>query len=128
MAAAVRVVSVDRGQDPRDLCLIAFGGAGPAHAVRIARRCGIPTVIFPRGAGVASAMGLLHPTSGSRSAAAPCCASAMPGWGLADAIFQELDAALATLLRESRADPTRVAVSRAADLRYAGQGYESRFR
>ena len=125
MAAAVRVVSVDRGKDPRELCLVAFGGAGPAHAVRIARRCGIPTVIFPRGAGVASAMGLLScdiQFEVSRSTLLRVGEVATAD--RANRIYDELQAALQTLLTESGADPSQIVGSRAADLRYAGQGYE----
>jgi N-methylhydantoinase A len=125
MAAAVRVVSVDRGKDPRELCLVAFGGAGPAHAVRIARRCGIPSVIFPRGAGVASAMGLLSCDirfEVSRSTLLQLGEASAPD--RANRIYEELEAALRTLLNESGAAPSGIVGSRAADLRYAGQGYE----
>ena len=59
MERAVRVISVERGYDPRDFSLLAFGGAGPLHAVSIARRLSIPRVIVPAAAGVLSAMGLL---------------------------------------------------------------------
>lgn len=57
MAAAARVHIIERNRDPRSLAVIAFGGAGPAHAVAVARLLGSPTVIFPPGAGVASALG-----------------------------------------------------------------------
>jgi N-methylhydantoinase A len=124
MAAAVRVVSVDRGKDPRDLCLVAFGGAGPAHAVGIAARCGISTVIFPRGAGVASAMGLLSSDIRFEVSRSTLLRVRGARSDVANGIFEALDAALEALLRESGADPTRIAVSRSADLRYAGQGYE----
>ncbi len=59
MAAAARVHIIERNRDPRALTTIAFGGAGPAHAVAVARILGSPTVIFPPGAGVASAFGAL---------------------------------------------------------------------
>ncbi len=59
MERAVRVISVERGYDPRQFSLLAFGGAGPLHAVSIARRLSIPRVIIPAAAGVLSAMGLL---------------------------------------------------------------------
>ncbi len=125
MAAAVRVVSVDRGKDPRDLCLVAFGGAGPAHAVRIARRCGIPTVILPRGAGVASAMGLL--SCDIRFEVSRSTLLRVGDAATSDQvarIYDELEAALRALLKESGADESRITSTRAADLRYAGQGYE----
>jgi N-methylhydantoinase A len=59
MVNALRLVSVQRGHDPRDFLLVAFGGAGPAHAVRLAEQAGIPRVLIPLGPGTASALGLL---------------------------------------------------------------------
>jgi N-methylhydantoinase A len=58
MAQAVRVVTVERGIDPRDLALVAFGGAGPLHAAGIATELGMERVVVPRAAGVLSALGL----------------------------------------------------------------------
>ena len=59
MERAMRIVSIERGRDPRRYALVAFGGAGPLHACRLARAMEIPRVIVPRGAGVGSALGLL---------------------------------------------------------------------
>src|SRR5207249_7292660 len=56
---ALRVVSVERGKDPRDRALLAFGGAGPLHQGAVSRALGCRTVIVPRHAGVLSALGLL---------------------------------------------------------------------
>jgi N-methylhydantoinase A len=58
MLRALRVVSVERGHDPRDLALVAFGGAGPLHACELADELEIRTVLVPRAAGVLSALGL----------------------------------------------------------------------
>ena len=58
MLRALRVVSVERGRDPRDLALVAFGGAGPLHACELADELGIETVLVPEAAGVLSALGL----------------------------------------------------------------------
>jgi N-methylhydantoinase A len=124
MAAAVRVVSVDRGKDPRDFCLVAFGGAGPAHAARIAKRAGIPTVIFPRGAGVLSAMGLLSCDIRFEAARSTLLGMDDASAARVDGIYRELASSLDALLRESGADPERTVTTRSADLRYAGQGYE----
>jgi N-methylhydantoinase A len=63
METAMRVISVERGRDPRQYALVAFGGAGPLHAARLARALGIPKVIIPKGAGVGSAIGLLSADS-----------------------------------------------------------------
>lgn len=59
MVNALRLVSVQRGHDPREFMLVGFGGAGPAHAVRLAEQAGIPRVLIPQGPGTASALGLL---------------------------------------------------------------------
>src|SRR5262249_21905712 len=59
MSLAVRAVSVNRGVDPRDTALIAFGGAGPLHAVAIAREISIPRVVIPKLPGNFSALGML---------------------------------------------------------------------
>ncbi len=59
MERAIRVISVERGHDPRDFVLVAFGGAGPLHGASLARKLGIPTVLVPAHAGVLSALGLL---------------------------------------------------------------------
>ena len=58
MLRALRVVSVERGHDPRDFALVAFGGAGPLHACELAEELGIETVLVPETAGVLSALGL----------------------------------------------------------------------
>jgi N-methylhydantoinase A len=59
MLRALRVVSVERGHDPRDFALVAFGGAGPLHACAVAEELGISTVLVPAAAGVLSALGLV---------------------------------------------------------------------
>ena len=59
MIEAVKLVSVQRGHDPRDLVLVAFGGAGPVHAVRLAEELGLKAVVVPPSPGVASALGML---------------------------------------------------------------------
>src|SRR5439155_22203822 len=59
MSLAVRGVSVERGYDPRDFALVAFGGAGPLHAAEIARELHIPTIVVPRLPAHFSALGML---------------------------------------------------------------------
>ena len=60
MMGAVRVISVEQGEDPRRFALIAFGGAGPLHAVDVASNMGIPRVVVPPRPGLLSAIGLVH--------------------------------------------------------------------
>jgi N-methylhydantoinase A len=57
LAGAIRLISIDKGQDPRDFVLMPYGGAGPLHAVAIAREVGIPKVLVPRFPGLTSALG-----------------------------------------------------------------------
>ena len=59
LASAIRLVSIEKGHDPRDFALFAFGGAGPLHAVGLARELGIPRVLVPRFPGITSALGCL---------------------------------------------------------------------
>src|SRR5438132_2239479 len=59
MAKAIRVISVQRGHDPRDYTLMAFGGAGPLHAARLAKELDIKRVLIPANPGILCAMGLL---------------------------------------------------------------------
>src|SRR5438445_483754 len=59
MARAVRVVTVERGTDPRELALVPFGGAGPLHAAAIADELGMTRIVVPQASGVLSALGLL---------------------------------------------------------------------
>src|SRR4029078_9691569 len=59
MARAIRVISVQRGHDPRDYTLMAFGGAGPLHAARLAGELEMKRVVVPRNPGILCAMGLL---------------------------------------------------------------------
>jgi N-methylhydantoinase A len=59
MADAVRLISIRRGYDPREFCLVAFGGAGPLHGAALARELAIPTVLVPPNPGITSALGCL---------------------------------------------------------------------
>jgi N-methylhydantoinase A/oxoprolinase/acetone carboxylase beta subunit len=124
MATAARVVSVDRGRDPREFAMVAFGGAGPAHAARMAQRLGVPLVIAPRGAGVASAIGLLSSDvrfEVSRTAIFPLDPRFV---GPINELQGELECALHAMCGESKLDPRSVRMTRSVEVRYAGQGYE----
>ncbi len=124
MERATRIVSVERGRDPRQYAMVAFGGAGPLHAVRLAMAVGVPKVIVPVGAGVGSALGLLEAAPRldfSLSRIVPLAAGA--SGQLAD-IF-------ATLRARAQADAdalntTELTYTFHANLRYLGQGYELR--
>jgi N-methylhydantoinase A len=125
MEGALRVISVERGHDPRRFALVAFGGAGPLHACELADALSIPRVLVPRHPGVLSAFGM---------AAAPVVhdeAQALLSPVRDDAAFaRRLARAFERLERSARRELSRqgyerrVRVTRAIDLRYAGQSYE----
>ena len=112
MERALRAVSIERGVDPRELALVAFGGAGPLHACALAEALGMTRVIVPARAGVLSALGLLG---------APRARELVRSWpGSGD-----LDQALGALASEARALVGASAVtSTALDVRYEGQSHE----
>ena len=118
MAQAVRVVTVERGIDPRDLALVAFGGAGPLHAAQIAGELGMRRVVAPLASGVLSALGLI--VSERRR---DVVESVLIG---GDALTSEAVAeAVARLGEEAAAELGEDAELRATyDLRYAGQAFE----
>ena len=123
MANAIRELTVFRGIDPRSFALMAFGGAGPLHAVALAEELGIGTVIVPVYPGVLSAWGMLHADFRfDRSVA-------LTGQ-LGQLVDDDVHAAAATLEREladvvaaGRIELTSSTVIHSTDLRYVGQEY-----
>lgn len=123
MERAMRVVSVERGRDPRGYTLVAFGGAGPVHATRIARALGIPEIIVPHGAGVGSAVGLLEADSRIDAALTRVVRIRPDAAAGIAAVYDELEARVrADLARLGGAQAPKW--SRYAYMRYVGQGYE----
>ena len=122
MAAAIRMVTVQRGIDPRDFTLVAFGGAGPVHVARLAATFGIRSVVIPWGAGVAAAVGLV----GSDPTVELVQTRLVE---LPDADPLDLEAVFAQLEARGRAElgvdaAAPVLVQRSADLRCRGQAHE----
>ncbi len=124
MVRAVKLVSVERGHDPHDFVLVAFGGAGPLHAVRLAEELEIPVVIIPRYPGHTSALGLvLSDIRHDYVATRIQCLDSIDPQG-AKAIFDDLEAqARAQLIRDGISDDFKQ-LTRSCDLRYFGQSYE----
>ncbi len=123
MERAMRVVSVERGRDPRGYTLVSFGGAGPVHAARIARSLGIPEIIVPYGAGVGSAVGLLEADNRIDAALTRVIRIRPDAAADISAVYEELEARVrADLARLGGAGAPRW--SRYAYMRYVGQGYE----
>jgi N-methylhydantoinase A len=111
MERAIRVVSVERGFDPREFALVAFGGCGGLHACEIAAQLGIRSVIVPQFAGALSALGMLM-ADAVRDYAAGVLGH--------DAIEKKLEA----LQLRARRESPGAKIERSADLRYRGQSYE----
>jgi N-methylhydantoinase A len=117
MLGALRVVTVERGVDPRGYALVAFGGAGPMHAARIAEELEITRVLCPRAAGVLSALGLV--VSDRRRDRARTVL--LHG----DALLAEpIAGAIADLAAEARAELPGARIDVSYDLRYRGQAFE----
>lgn len=124
MERAIRVVSVERGHDPRQFALVAFGGAGGMHACEIAEQLQMSTVMAPRHAGVLSALGMLVADVTKDYSASVLRASA----GLA---LKDLERASAPLVAAARAalkdegfGPARQVITVSVDVRYVGQSFE----
>lgn len=124
MAKAIRVISVQRGHDPRDYALVAFGGAGPLHAARLARELEMKRIIVPRNPGIGCALGLLLTDLRANFATTRL---ATLGEGLvADmtGIFAGLEAQAEHWFAEEKVATADRRLRRTADLRYHGQNYE----
>ena len=124
MVLATRMVSVERGYDPRDFTLVAFGGAGPLHAISIATELGVRRVLVPEAPGILSALGLL--VTDMRSdyvrTALGLTRQARPA-DVAE-IWAELEERARTWLAEEGIAPDKQVLQRTADMRYLGQNYE----
>jgi len=124
MAAAARLHIIEKNRDPRDFALVAFGGAGPAHAAAVGRLIGTRELIFPFGAGVASAIGaLVAPLSFAFTRAYVVMLDAIRDAPIAE-LFAEMEREAGRALVAAGVAPDTVRVRRAADLRFAGQYHE----
>ncbi|HET6521008.1 MAG TPA: hydantoinase/oxoprolinase family protein, partial [Geminicoccaceae bacterium] len=121
MSRALRLVSVQRGKDPRGFKLVAFGGAGPLHAVALAAEAGIGTVLVPPRPGLFSAFGLL--TADLRHDFATTVVGRLLDMDAAilEAVFAELAARGRAVLEGEGVGPADMRVERTLDVRYVGQ-------
>lgn len=124
MAKILRVVSTERGLDPRDFTLIAFGGAGPLHACPLAEEIGVRRVIIPPSPGMFSAYGLLAADFKQGFVHAIMKEAEELDSSDVEAVFTELEEKGRKLLREEKMPPEKILIVRQLDMRYRGQGYE----
>jgi N-methylhydantoinase A len=121
MASAARVHAIESGKDLSTRTMIAFGGAAPLHAARVARKLGISRVMIPANAGVGSAIGFLEAGLAFEQARSLYMPLSAFDAERVNALLAEMSAAARTLLGGASAD---LSESRIAYMRYRGQGHE----
>ncbi len=124
MARALRAVSSDRGRDPREFSLIAFGGSGSVHAASLCASLDIAKILVPPVSGVFSALGLLFPATEHHYVQTHKQALTMVDLDVIEALFQSCEAEGLAVLSTEGYGAGRVAFSRFVDLRYAGENSE----
>jgi N-methylhydantoinase A len=124
VTGAIRVISVERGEDPRDCALFAFGGGGPLHAAEVADAMEMRQVIIPPHPGLMSAIGLLAADIRS-DFGLTCLTDADPaGWSSVELALTELDRRAAIWADTEKLDPALLEFRRVLELRYLGQSSE----
>jgi N-methylhydantoinase A/oxoprolinase/acetone carboxylase beta subunit len=124
MAAAARIHIIGRNKDPRNYAIVAFGGAGPAHACEVARILGATRVVIPLGAGVTSALGCLAAPLSFESV------RSLPGllettdWESVNGLYSDMESWGRDMLANSGVPEDQVRLTRTADMRLVGQIHE----
>jgi N-methylhydantoinase A len=124
MAKAIRVISVQRGHDPRDYALMAFGGAGPLHAARLAKELDMGTVIVPLTPGTLCALGLLLTDLRADFALSRLMPLDEKALTPVEVGFAELEDQAITWFEGEKIPADRQVMTRTVDMRYMGQNYE----
>ncbi|WP_226576156.1 hydantoinase/oxoprolinase family protein [Acuticoccus sediminis] len=122
MAQAMRLVTVERGYDPRDFVYVPYGGAGPVHAVDLARELDVPTVVLPPMPGVFSAFGMLVSDMKNDTQASIVENVSDLDADRLNAVFADLEKAAAAPMRAAGLADTDIVIERRADCQYLGQG------
>jgi N-methylhydantoinase A len=121
MSYAVKGVTTERGLDAGDFVLVAYGGAGPLHAVDVAREIGIRNVIVPGAPGVFSAFGMLFSDLRYDYVRTHLMLLAEAPFDEIEGVFKELEQNGRDAIAATSVKPQRIAVKRALDMRYVGQ-------
>ena len=124
MAAAARIHIIGRNKDPRNYSIVAFGGAGPAHACEVARILGATNVVVPLGAGVTAALGcLVAPLSFENIRSMPGLLE-QTDWDAVNQAFTEMEALGREMLLSAGVSDSDVTLTASADMRLSGQIHE----
>ncbi|HXR36447.1 MAG TPA: hydantoinase/oxoprolinase family protein [Candidatus Binataceae bacterium] len=124
MGSAVRMVTVQRGIDPRQFAVVAFGGAGPAHIVKVAEQFEIPKVIVPISPGLKSALGLLVSDLIDDRIVTRTMDVDRADTALLNGLFDELEQSAHASLRKDGLADTDIVIQRLVDLRFRHQTHE----
>lgn len=124
MERAIRVISLERGYDPRDFTLVCFGGAGAMHAADLARSLSIPRVLVPQAAGILSALGMLLADFVRDYSRTLLVASAQLDKADLERAFNELEERACVEYEQEGFSAEQLVLERSIDMRYVGQGYE----
>lgn len=124
MAKVLRIVSLERGYDPREFTLVAFGGAGPLHACALAQELGIPRVLVPPHPGLFSAWGLLVSDQTHISLKSLLAPASQQSPEQLEAVFQALEAQGKQALIAQGLASNKVFFRRRMDMRYLGQSFD----
>lgn len=124
MAKAIRVISVQRGHDPRDYSLFACGGAGPLHAARLARELEIRRIVVPRNPGTLCALGLLMTDLRADFSATRLAYLKPESIGTIEDVFRDLVEQAEAWFAEEGVPVEDQRMARTVDMRYKGQNYE----
>jgi N-methylhydantoinase A len=124
MEAALRVISVERGHDPRDFTLVTFGGAGGLHAVELASALSIPRILVPAYPGLLSALGVLLSDVVQDFGRTVMLHGEGAAPGFLEKRFADLERRAATAMRREGFDSGRLRLERIVDMRYRGQSFE----
>ena len=124
MANAARAHLGERGKDPRNMPLYAFGGAGPIHGCQVAEILHLPAVISPIGAGVGSTFGLLAAPLAFDFVRSAYSRLDKLNWDFVNALLDEMSRDGQEVLESSGLTASEISYQRSADVRYVGQGHE----
>jgi len=124
MTSSIREITIQRGHDPRDFTLVAFGGAGPMHATPVAEELGITRILVPGYPGNFSALGLLASDIKHDAVRTQIGRLSEAGLDALRAAFHEMRAGVAAQLAEEGFEPHQMRFDASLDVRYLGQAFE----